>query len=82
MAASSRNDIIYVADSQSSEKVNPGFRQGIRIGDARDGKVTGFIEETQFLGSLEGVGTDDAGNIYAGYTGTQYLRRFVKKVSQ
>jgi DNA-binding beta-propeller fold protein YncE len=76
-----RNDVIYVADSQSDDKVNPGFRQGIRIGDARDGRVTGFIEETQMMGSLEGVGTDDAGNIYAGYTGAQYLRRFVKKVS-
>jgi sugar lactone lactonase YvrE len=77
-----KNDVIYVADSQSSEKLNPGFKQGIRIGDARDGKVTGFIEETQYVGSLEGVGVDDAGNIYAGYTGAQYLRRFVKKASQ
>jgi sugar lactone lactonase YvrE len=77
-----RSDVIYVADSQSSEKTNPGFRQGIRIGDARDGKVTGFIEETQFPGALEGVGVDDKGNIYAGYTNAQYLRRFVKKESQ
>ncbi len=77
-----KNDVIYVADSQSSEKLNPGFKQGIRIGDAKDGKVTGFIEESQYLGSLEGVGADDTGNIYAGYTGAQYLRRFVKRVSQ
>jgi len=76
------NDVIYVADSQSGEKLNPGFKQGIRIGDAKDGKVTGFIENTDYVGSLEGVGVDDAGNIYAGYTGAQYLRRFVKKVSQ
>ncbi|MBO0754027.1 MAG: 6-bladed beta-propeller, partial [Bradyrhizobiaceae bacterium] len=34
-----RNDVIYVADSQSNDKVNPGFKQGIRIGDAKDGKV-------------------------------------------
>jgi sugar lactone lactonase YvrE len=77
-----RNDVIYVADSQSGDKLNPGFKQGIRIGDARDGKVTGFIEETEAPGSLEGVGADDAGNVYAGYTGAQYLRRFVRRVSQ
>jgi DNA-binding beta-propeller fold protein YncE len=77
-----KNDVIYVADSQSSEKTNPGFKQGIRIGDAKDGKVTGFIEETQFPGALEGVGVDDKGNIFAGYTNAQNLRRFVKKESQ
>ena len=77
-----KNDVIYVADSQSSEKTNPGFKQGIRVGDAKEGKVTGFIEETQALGALEGVGVDDEGNIYAGYTNAMNLRRFVKKVSQ
>jgi sugar lactone lactonase YvrE len=74
-----KNDVIYVADSQSSDKLNPGFKQGIRIGDAKDGKVTGFIEETKYLGALEGVGVDDYGNIYAGYTNAQNLQRFVKK---
>ena len=41
-----KNDVIYVADSQSTEKTNPGFKMGIRIGSAKDGKVTGFIPET------------------------------------
>jgi DNA-binding beta-propeller fold protein YncE len=77
-----KNDVVYVADSQSSEKTNPGFKQGIRVGDAKDGKVTGFVEETQFPGALEGVGVDDQGNIFAGYTNAQYMRRFAKKVSQ
>jgi DNA-binding beta-propeller fold protein YncE len=74
-----KNDQIYVADSQSSDKVNPGFKQGIRIGNAKDGKVTGFIEESKMLGALEGVGVDDDGNIYAGYTNAMNLARFVKK---
>jgi DNA-binding beta-propeller fold protein YncE len=77
-----KNDAVYVADSQSNEKTNPGFKQGIRIGDAKEGKVTGFIEESEFVGSLEGVGVDDKGNIFAGYTGSQNLRRFVKKETQ
>ena len=74
-----KNDTIYVADSQSTEKTNPGFKQGIRVGSAKDGKVTAFIPETVDLGSLEGVGADDAGNVYAGYTGRMDLRRWTKK---
>jgi sugar lactone lactonase YvrE len=74
-----KNDMVYVADSQSSDKVNPGFKQGIRFGNVKDGKVTGFIEESKMLGSLEGVGVDDDGNIYAGYTGAMNLGRFVKR---
>jgi DNA-binding beta-propeller fold protein YncE len=74
-----KSNTIYVADSQSSEKTNPGFQQGIRVGDAKDGKVSAFIPETVELGSLEGVAVDAAGHVYAGYTGAQNLRRFVKK---
>ena len=42
-SSSTRTTCIYVADSQSSDKLNPGFKQGIRIGSAKDGKVTAFI---------------------------------------
>ena len=71
-----KNDIVYVADSQSGEKVNPPFQQGIRIGSARSGEVTAFIAEPD---APEGVAADDAGNVYGGYTGKMNLRRFVKK---
>lgn len=74
-----RNDVIYVADSQSDEKVNPGFKQGIRIGSAKDGKVMSYIPETKDLGSMEATAYDDAGNVYAGYTGAMNFKRFVKK---
>jgi sugar lactone lactonase YvrE len=74
-----KNDIIYVADSQSDEKTNPPFRQGIRIGSVKDGKVTAYIPETAELRALEGVAADDHGNVYAGYTNTLNFRRFVKK---
>src|SRR5215472_269606 len=83
-----KNDDIYVADSESTEKTNPGFMQGIRIGNIKDGKVTAFIPETKELSALEGVAADDAGNIYGGYTNTTNftkggppevnLRRWVK----
>jgi sugar lactone lactonase YvrE len=74
-----KDDTLYVADSQSSEKINPGYKQGIRVGSAKDGKVTAFIEDIYHPGALEGVGVDGEGNIYAGYTNAMDLRRFVRK---
>jgi streptogramin lyase len=74
-----KNDTLYVSDSQSDAKTNPGFGQGIRIGSVKDKKVAAYIPETKELGALEGVGADDAGNVYAGYTNTKNFRRFVKK---
>ncbi len=73
-----KHDVIYVADSQSSDKTNPGFQQGIRVGDAKTGEITAFIPETKQLGALEGVAADDAGNVYGGYTNTMDFKRFVK----
>ena len=74
-----KNDMIYVADSQSSPTNNPGFKQGIRIGSAKDGKVTAFIPE-QFEGwRPEGIGVDDAGNVYGGFVEKKAVRKFVKQ---
>jgi DNA-binding beta-propeller fold protein YncE len=75
-----KNDTIYVADSQSTPSNNPGFRQGIRIGSVKDGKVTAFIPEPSVeAGAPEGVGVDDAGNVYAGWTAKMAVRRYVKQ---
>jgi DNA-binding beta-propeller fold protein YncE len=75
-----KNDVIYVADSQSNEKTNPGFKQGIRIGSVKDGKVTAFIPEPSAeAGGAEGVGVDDAGSVYAGWTAKMALWRYVKQ---
>jgi sugar lactone lactonase YvrE len=74
-----KNDTIYVADSQSNPNNNPGFKQGIRIGSAKDGKVTAFIPEPSAeAGAPEGVGVDDAGDVYGGWTAKMTVRRFVK----
>ena len=72
-----KNDVIYVADDQSNETRNPGFKTGIRIGSAKDGKVTAFIP-TPDAESPEGVGFDDAGNVYASWTGKMMVRRWTK----
>jgi len=75
-----KNDTIYVADTQSDEQRNKGFKQGIRIGSIKDGKVTAFIPApSPEIGNPESVTADDAGIVYAGYTGKMNLRRFVKQ---
>jgi DNA-binding beta-propeller fold protein YncE len=73
-----KNDIIYVADSTSGDKTNPGYKQGIRIGSVKDGKVAQFIPWNEG-NTLEGVAADDSGNVYGGFTNTLNFRRFVKK---
>jgi len=78
-----RKDTIYVADHQSDKKVNPGFKRGIRIGSAADGKVTAFIPglgadpETQSVG--EGVVADAKGNVWWAETSGMNVRKFALK---
>ena len=73
-----RNDILYAADHQSDAKTNPGFRKGITIGNARDGKVTAFILDPDPNGSQEGVAVDVNGSIYGSLTGGMALKKYVK----
>jgi DNA-binding beta-propeller fold protein YncE len=74
-----KNDILYVADSQSDAQRNAGFKQGIRIGSVKDGKVTAFVPvPSETLGSAESIAVDDQGTIYAGFTNKMVFARFVK----
>ncbi len=75
----SRDDVIYVADSQSSDKVNAPFRQGIRIGSAKDGKVTAFISGADAKTEMaEGVTADKDGNVFGGFTAANDVKKFVR----
>ncbi len=75
-----RNDIIYVADSQSSDKVNAPFKQGIRIGSVKDGRVTAFIGQTDPKEEMpEGVTADKDGNVFGGFTANMDVKQFVRK---
>ena len=78
-----RNDIIYVADSQSDVKRNPGFKRGIRIGSAKDGSVQALIPgigpEPDKESVPEGVAADAMGNVYGAETSANDLKKFVKK---
>jgi sugar lactone lactonase YvrE len=79
-----RNDNMYVADSQSNSTQNPGFTRGIRVGSARDGKVTAlipFVEpdpEKNNNAGVEGVATDARGNVFAAEVSTEILKKYMK----
>jgi DNA-binding beta-propeller fold protein YncE len=92
-----KDDTLIVSDSESNNRIggppdapegggnairNPGWRNGIRIGSARDGSLRYFIEGTR----PEGLAGDEAGNVYGGLTGGcdqsksgTCLQKFVKK---
>jgi sugar lactone lactonase YvrE len=77
-------DLIYVFDSESDNVDNPGFEQGIRIGDALNGWVKYFILDqggnpATTTGSGAEFGTvDKFGNVFAGEPRPRVLRKFVK----
>jgi len=79
-----KNDVIYTADSESTERVHPGWQRGIRIGSLKDGKVTMFIPphlvpNSPDGGMGEGIAIDAAGNVYTAEAQlrgvTKYIRR-------
>jgi DNA-binding beta-propeller fold protein YncE len=84
-----RRDILYVTDSESTDKegygYNPGGKRGIRIGSATDGVVTAFIPDPLIPnGALpatsisEGVAADVDGVVYGAEVGSKSLKRYVR----
>jgi len=77
-----KNDVIYTADSESTEKVHPGWLRGIRIGSLKDGKVTMFIPAHQTDspdGAMgEGIAIDAAGNLYTAEAQLRGVTKYVK----
>ena len=83
-----KQDNLYSADSESN---NPNhhndFKRGIRVGSAKDGRVTAFIpdpmgnvDEGPFAttSAAEGVAADAQGNIYAVQVRPVALKKYVK----
>ena len=75
-----KDDTLFVADSESgiplpgpkesfegdgTQYRNVGWKQGVRIGSARDGSLRIFIDST----NPEGMAADELGNVFAGLTG-------------
>ena len=76
-----KNDVMYVADSQSDDTRNAPYKRGIRIGSAKDGSVTAFIphpDPDPKSIAAEGVVIDAKGNIYTAANNrpvTKYARK-------
>ena len=84
-----KNDILYVADSESESvsQNHNGWKRGIRWGSIKDGKIVGYIPDPEtrsrpdFTGTsaAEGVAVDAAGNIYGAEVGPKALKKYTKK---
>ena len=78
-----KDDIIYVADSESWGPDNPGWKKGIRVGSARDGSVQYFIEDIESTtiehSGAEGVAADAMGNVYGAVVRRRMLEKFVRQ---
>jgi DNA-binding beta-propeller fold protein YncE len=79
-----KNDIIYVADSESESvaKNHDGWKRGIRVGKVSDGSVTAFIpdpvEKTSGTSAAEGVAADAMGNVYGAEVGPRRMMKYIK----
>jgi DNA-binding beta-propeller fold protein YncE len=64
-----KDDTLYAIDSESNANRHPGWKTGVRIGNAREDKVTAFIPPHQtgdeYGAAGEGVAVDADGNVYA-----------------
>ena len=84
-----KNDMFYVADSESGsvEPKQAAWKRGIRVGSVKDGKVLYFIPDPEsrtapdFRGTsaAEGIAVDAAGHIYGAEVGPKGVKRYVKK---
>jgi hypothetical protein len=80
-----KNDMIYVADSESESvsKNHDGWKRGIRIGNLKDGSVTAFIPDPNLVAtstsSAEGIAVDSKGVIYGAEVGQKDLKKYLKE---
>jgi sugar lactone lactonase YvrE len=82
-----KNDVMYVADSESTDRDgyghNPGWKRGIRIGSAKDGSVTAFIPDPSPAAgptsAAEGVAADADGNVYGAEVESKDVKKYIKK---
>jgi DNA-binding beta-propeller fold protein YncE len=80
-----KHDMLYSADSESVavSRNHFGWKNGIRIGSVKDGKVIAFIPDPATnptnTSAAEGVAADDAGNIYGAEVGPRALKKYVKQ---
>lgn len=84
-----RHDVLYVTDSESRRPEgyghHPGWRRGVRIGDARTGRVAAFIPDddpdpdSNATSGGEGIWADRSGTVYLAEVGQKAVLRYVRK---
>jgi streptogramin lyase len=80
-----KKDMLYVADSESQavSRNHLGWKNGMRIGSVKDGKVVAFIPDPANppvgTSAAEGVAADSKGNIYGAEVGPKDVKKYVKK---
>jgi sugar lactone lactonase YvrE len=80
-----KNDVLYVADSESNTMRHPGWKRGIRVGSAKDGSLQAFIPDPEPdpdkspTSGAEGVAANAQGVIYGAEVGPKGLKRYVKR---
>jgi DNA-binding beta-propeller fold protein YncE len=77
-------DVLFAADSESTERVHPGWRKGIRIGPISDGRITMFVPPhvtEQFPDGVmgEGIAIDAAGNVFTAETQVRGVVKYVRR---
>ena len=76
-------DRLYAIDADSSAANNPGYKKGIRVGSARDGKVALFVPghptDNPDGAAGEGIVADVAGNLYAAENTLKGVTKYAKR---
>jgi DNA-binding beta-propeller fold protein YncE len=79
------DDTLYVSDNQSNAERNPKWTRGIRVGSARDGKVTALIPDPAFDPAraeetgAHGIAADARGAIYGAEVQSQSLKKYERR---
>jgi DNA-binding beta-propeller fold protein YncE len=80
-----KNDVIYVADSESESvsKNHFGRKRGIRVGSIKDGKIIAFIPDpvdtSTTTSAAEGIAIDSRGVVYGAEVVPNDLKKYVKQ---
>ena len=79
------DDRLYVTDSTSNSRNNPGWERGSYIGSAEDGSVVDFIpdpdldqQEENRISGASGITADSQGSVYAADVGPRRVRKYAK----